>query len=171
MNLNPLFWVNELKEMGEGMKAAGPITTLFDVLFSLTQSNGSAHFVFILCFSLIIVLGVRVRTANCADFENGSDSPKKLTLSLAVLSHLALCQLIQFFDFFFGFLSLFKLSNLCLLLWGVISERFWLLTLLGRLDCCCRSAGVANRSILLTRGELCTVYCITNPYLEQKILY
>lgn len=69
MNLNPLFWVNELKEIGQRMKAAGPINS---ILWCITLPHHSstpllAFCLYPLCYSLIILSGVRVRVANCAE--------------------------------------------------------------------------------------------------------
>lgn len=69
MNLNPLFWVNELKEIGQRMKAAGPINS---ILWCITRAHHSsrplcAFCLYPLCYSLIILSRVRVRVANCAD--------------------------------------------------------------------------------------------------------
>lgn len=80
MNLNPLFWVNELKEIGQGMKAAGPINS---ILWCITLARHSsrplrAFCLYPLCYSLIILSGVRVRVANCADrlsLRMAKDSP------------------------------------------------------------------------------------------------
>lgn len=69
MNLNPLFWVNELKEIGQRMKATGPINS---ILWCLTLPQHSsrplrAFCLYPLCYSLIILSGVRVHVANCAE--------------------------------------------------------------------------------------------------------
>lgn len=80
MNLNPLFWVNELKEIGQGMKATGPINS---ILWCITLARHSsrplrAFCLYPLCYSLIILSGVRVRVANCADrlsLRMAKDSP------------------------------------------------------------------------------------------------
>lgn len=69
MNLNPLFWVNELKEIGQRMKATGPINS---ILWCITLPHHSsrplrAFCLYPLCYSLIILSGVRVRAANCAE--------------------------------------------------------------------------------------------------------
>lgn len=80
MNLNPLFWVNELKEIGQRMKATGPIN---GILWCITLARHStrplcAFCLYPLCYSLIILSGVRVRVANCADrlsLRMAKDSP------------------------------------------------------------------------------------------------
>lgn len=80
MNLNPLFWVNELKEIGQRMKATGPINS---ILWCITLAHHStrplcAFCLYPLCYSLIILSGVRVRVANCADclsLRMAKDSP------------------------------------------------------------------------------------------------
>ncbi len=80
MNLNPLFWVNELKEIGQRMKATGPIN---GILWCITLARHStrplcAFCLYPLCYSLIILSGVRVRVANCADrlsLRMAEDSP------------------------------------------------------------------------------------------------
>lgn len=80
MNLNPLFWVNELKEIGQRMKAAGPINS---ILWCITPAHHSsrplcAFCLYPLCYSLIILSRVRVRVANCADrpsLRMAKDSP------------------------------------------------------------------------------------------------
>lgn len=103
MNLNPLFWVNELKEIGQRMKATGPINS---ILWCITLPHHSsrplrAFCLYPLCYSLIILSGVRVHVANCAERLSlwgwQKDSPDADT----VPSHLELHQLLQFFDFFF----------------------------------------------------------------------
>lgn len=68
MNLNPLFWVNELKEIGQRMKATGPINS---ILWCITLPHHSSRplctfCLYPLCYSLIILSGVRVHVANCA---------------------------------------------------------------------------------------------------------
>lgn len=80
MNLNPLFWVNELKEIGQRMKATGPIN---GILWCITLAHHStrplcAFCLYPLCYSLIILSRVRVRLANCADclsLRMAKDSP------------------------------------------------------------------------------------------------
>lgn len=69
MNLNPLFWVNELKEIGQRMKATGPINS---ILWCITLPHHSsrplrAFCLYPLCYSLIILSRVRVRVANCTE--------------------------------------------------------------------------------------------------------
>lgn len=68
MNLNPLFWVNELKEIGRGMKTAGPIT---GILWCITHFHSPqllcTFCLYPLCYSLIILLGVRGELLNCAN--------------------------------------------------------------------------------------------------------
>lgn len=124
MNLNPLFWVNELKEIGRGMKTAGPIT---GILWCITCFHSPhllcAFCLYPLCYSLIILLGVRGDLPNCA---NGltlriAQILPVLVLSLAVLSHLALCQLIQLFDFP-PFFSLVHSAYFALSLYFIISS-------------------------------------------------
>lgn len=82
MNLNPLFWVNELKEIGQGMKATGPINS---ILWCITLAHHSgrllcAFCLYPLCYSLIILSRVRVRVDNCAErlsLRMAKDSPKR----------------------------------------------------------------------------------------------
>lgn len=68
MNLNPLFWVNELKEMGQGMKATGPITNPLWCLIPPSLGRFGT-FLTVFHFSLIIFLGVRGQPANCANWQ------------------------------------------------------------------------------------------------------
>lgn len=85
MNLNPLFWVNELKEIGRGMKTAGPIT---DILWCTACFRSPkllcAFCLYPFCYLLIILLGVRGELPNCANgltLSENSDSPTTSALS------------------------------------------------------------------------------------------
>lgn len=102
MNLNPLFWVNELKEMGQGMKATGPITATLWCIILPHSLKWLCTFCLHPLFFINYSVGVRVRAANCADGPalRMAAILQKLTPSLAVLRYFALCQLIQFFDIF-----------------------------------------------------------------------
>lgn len=125
MNLNPLFWVNELKEIGQRMKATGPINS---ILWCITLAHHStrplcAFCLYPLCYSLIILSGVRVRVANCADclsLRMAKDSPN--TDTPPDCAHPPwITPIITILWFFFLSLSLFILS-LCS---SAYALRYW----------------------------------------------
>ncbi len=119
MNLNPLFWVNELKEIGQRMKATGPIN---GILWCITLARHStrplcAFCLYPLCYSLIILSGVRVRVANCADslsLRMAKDSPNTDTPPDCAQPPWIM-PIIPILWFFFPSLSLFyHCTKLCL---------------------------------------------------------
>lgn len=114
MNLNPLFWVNELKEIGQSMKATGPIMS---ILWCITCQHPPYHFVSLswsLGYSLIIPEGLKFRELIAQTVLLGRDS-LSLTLSPTVPSHLALCQLPNSWNVCLAFQHLFKLCRKYLL--------------------------------------------------------
>ena len=117
MNLNPLFWVNELKEIGQRMKATGPIN---GILWCITLARHStrplcAFCLYPLCYSLIILSGVRVRVANCADrlsLRMAKDSPNTDTPPDCAQPPwiMPIIPILWFFFFFFAKLCLYFFS-------------------------------------------------------------
>lgn len=75
MNMNPLFWINELKEISKEWKPQGQLWAFSDVLYASTQHITLCLCLDPLCYSLIILEGLKFRELIAQTIFLSRDSP------------------------------------------------------------------------------------------------